>query len=385
MNKKTISVILSVLFAGILTGCNAISAAEPENINLAEKPAVTTTAAKTPVSNTITFSAAEPEITITKGGSYTVTGSVKNGRLIISAGNEAVTLTFKDADITSERGPALRIRSAKSVEVVLPKDTDSFLTSSTRDDDSAAIASNAELTISGEGSLTLSSNGSGIDTNKVLNMKGGSLTVSKSEEGIEAAEVNVTDGNITITSREDGINALRQYSQSGGRVYIDCGGEGLDSRIYVSGGSLIIEGTRGLPIEFEREFEITGGTIFTTGSTFGSGRNVFPTGGDQTFVAANVSAGIDDVISVKDSKGNDVASLVAAKKTSVIFVSNAALKAGETYTITVTDSETETTAATVKAGEKPATQTSPRYDDDDDWDDRYDDDYYDDDRYDWDD
>ncbi|MDR0903257.1 MAG: carbohydrate-binding domain-containing protein [Ruminococcus sp.] len=403
MNKKIISVLVSVILAGVLAGCNNINPTGPEKVSLAEISAADYAADITPTATTagkIEFSAANPEITITKGGSYTVTGSVKNGRLIVNAGSEAVTLTLDDVDITSERGPALRIRSAKSVEIKLPKDTNSVLTSTTRDDDSSAIYSLSDLTVSGSGSLTLSSNGAGIDASRKFNMNGGTLTVAKSEEGIEAAEVNVKGGTISITSREDGINIdgadrTEKYSQTGGKVYINAGGDGLDSKIYVSGGTLIIEGSTRLdnmPIEFERVFEVTGGTIFTTGSTFGTGRNVFPTGGKQTFIAANVAAGAGDTISVKDKSGNEIASLITAKKVSVIFVSAAKLKSGESYTVTVKDAQTEkeTTAGTVTAGVKPSVKTPPRYDDDyydDDWDDYYDDDRYDyDDRYDdWDD
>ncbi|MDR0903416.1 MAG: hypothetical protein LBM59_02150, partial [Ruminococcus sp.] len=170
------------------------------------------------------------------------------------------------------------------------------------------------------------------------------------------------------------------FNMMGGKVYVNCGGDGLDSRIYVSGGTLIIEGSTRLdntPIDFERNFEIQGGTIFTTGSTFGNGRTVFPTGGTQTFIAAAVSANTNDIITVKDSAGNEAASLVSAKATSVIFVSTSALKAGETYTVTVTDGQTgaEVSTVTVIAGETPQTaSTRPNYGDDD-WDDDYDDDY----------
>jgi hypothetical protein len=363
--------------------------------------AVTAPAETAFAGNVIEFTAANPELTVTEGGNYIVKGSVTNGRLIVNAGaNAVVTLTFSDVNITSERGPALRIRSAKSVEIILPKDTNSVLTSTTLDDDSAAISSFSDLTISGEGGLTLSSYGSGIESSRVFNMKGGALIVAKSEEGIEASQVNVSGGTISISSREDAVNVdggydTEKFNMTGGRVYINCGGDGLDSRIYISGGTLIIEGSTRLdntPIDFERNFEISGGTVFTTGSTFGNCRTVFPTGGTQSFIAVNAAADIDDVITVKDSAGNEVASLISAKKTSVIFVSTSALKAGESYTVTVTDAQTGTVSSTVtvKAGEKPqAATTRPNYGDgyyDDDWDDRYDDDYYDDDRYDdWDD
>ncbi|MDR0974253.1 MAG: carbohydrate-binding domain-containing protein, partial [Ruminococcus sp.] len=430
MRMKFYAALLSLALAGALTGCTdtELSAYSDgnENVNIADRlketntsdtsvefeaeqmglPETITTivssseaaAVTQPVTastaSTLEFTASKPEITISKGGNYTIKGSTANGRLIISAGTQAVTITLSDVNITSERGPALRIRSAKSVTINLPKDTNNVLSSTAYDDDSAAISSFADITVSGEGSLTLSSNGSGLDSERIFNMKGGSLTVQGSEEGIEASQVNVSGGTISITSREDGINVdgaynTEKFNMTGGKVYINCGGDGLDSRVYVSGGTLIIEGSTrydNYPIEFERNFEITGGTIITTGSSLRNIRTAYPTGGTQTYVAAYINAQNGDTVSIKDSDGNEIASLIPAKAVSAIFVSNSLLVKGDTYTVSVTDAQTGVTskAATVKAGSNaiapqtpqattpatpPAQGTNPPY--------YYDDDYYD--------
>jgi hypothetical protein len=310
--------------------------------------------------NILEFTAANPEITVTKGGNYVVTGSTANGRLVVNAGTEAVTLTLQDVSIESQTGSAIRVRSAGSVEIIIPEGSNSVLISSA-DDDAEAISSNSDLTISGGGGLQLSSNGNGIHSDSTFTMTGGTVMINRAEEGIEAAKIIVTGGSIAISSFEDGINvsdgtfSADSYNQSGGRVYINASGDGLDSNniINITGGTLIIEGpTAGdnAAIDFDRAMIVDGGTVIAVGSR---GMNVYPTGGSQTFIAANISANAGETVIARDTDENEIAAIVLSKSIGNVIISTAALTEGETVNIYVSGDSGERLAATVVAGEEP--------------------------------
>jgi hypothetical protein len=405
------SILCVILITALLCGCNQNAANElssetfppticPEETiqTTASAPAELITTSEAPPAsvsengNNLEFSAANPEITITKGGNYVVTGSATNGRLVINAGNEAVTVTLQDVSIESETGSAIRVRSAGSVEIILPEESNSVLISSVRDDDkSEAISSNSDLTISGGGAVSLSSNGNGIHYDRTFTMEGGTVTINRAEEGIEAPQINITGGNIAISSFEDGINVsdsafnADSYNQSGGRVYINAAGDGLDSnnKINITGGTLIIEGPTArdnAAIDYDRVFNIDGGTVIAVGSR---GMNVYPTGGSQTFVTANIAADLGDIIIARDIDGNEIAAIVLSKRIENVFMSTSAIEAGETVNIYVSEDGKERLAQTVVAGEKPQIgfQGSPFNSGEEPFfwdDDRFDDDRYDD-------
>ncbi|MDR0943167.1 MAG: carbohydrate-binding domain-containing protein [Ruminococcus sp.] len=362
MKKSILAVILILsLFSACTQNSEAVVVPSTET---ATQTAVTVNTTNTHEidSNILEFTAANPEITVTKAGNYVVTGSTTNGRLVINAGDEAVTLTLQDVSIESETGSAIRVRSAGSVEIILPEQSNSVLISSVRDDDnSEAISSNSDLTISGGGGLTLTSNGNGIHSDRTFTMNGGTVMINRAEEGIEAATINITGGSIAITAFEDGINVsdgaynADSYNQSGGRVYINAAGDGLDSNneINITGGTLIIEGPTArdnAAIDYDRAFNIDGGTVIAVGSR---GMNVYPTSGTQTFIGANIAANAGDTVIARDAAGNEIAAIVLSKKVENVFISTSALVKGETVNIYVSEDSGERFAQTAVAGEAP--------------------------------
>jgi hypothetical protein len=361
MKKSIFSVILILSLFSACTGNN--EAVVVPSTETATQTAATVNTPNTPDndSNILEFSASNPEITISKGGNYVVTGSTTNGRLVINAGDEAVTVTLQDVSIESETGSAIRVRSAGSVEIILPEGSNSVLISSVREDDnSEAISSNSDLTISGGGAIQLSSNGNGIHSDRAFTMNGGTVMINRAEEGIEAAQINITGGNIAISSFEDGINVsdgaynADSYNQSGGRVYINSAADGLDSNnaVNITGGTLIIEGPTArdnAAIDYDRTFNIDGGTVIAVGS---KGMNVYPTGGSQTFISANIVANSGCTVVARDTDGNEIAAIVLSKPIENVFMSTSALTAGETVNIYVIDDNEETLAATVVTGER---------------------------------
>ena len=106
------------------------------------------------------------------------------------------------------------------------------------------------------GTVNISAGDDAVHADRVLtignNGKGPDLTVTKSEEGLEGTVVNINGGSIKVTSSDDGINAANSddaypdiaYSVNitGGNVSVTSGGDGIDSNgnINLTGGSTSI-------------------------------------------------------------------------------------------------------------------------------------------------
>ena len=126
-------------------------------------------------------------VTISQAGTYILSGTATNGRIIVSADKTAeIKLIFNGVDITCADNAPLLVSKAKKVYIVLEDGTENVLTDSASyslgEDDSntdGAIFSKADLTINGSGTLTVNAN-----------YKHG--IVSKDD-------LVITDGNINVT------------------------------------------------------------------------------------------------------------------------------------------------------------------------------------------
>ena len=157
-------------------------------------------------------------VTISKAGTYVISGSLSDGSIIVEAGkNDIVKLVLENAEIKSSKAPAVYSSKSKKTIIILPEGTESTLSDGTsyidENDDSApdaALFCKDDLTISGSGTLNV--NGSaknGITCKDILRITGG--------------VINVTAANHGITGRDD-------LSVSGGVISVDAkGGDGLRS------------------------------------------------------------------------------------------------------------------------------------------------------------
>lgn len=176
-------------------------------------------------------------VTISQAGTYILSGTAANGRIIVAADKKAeVKLIFNGLDITCSDNAPLLVSKAKKVYIVLEDGTENVLTDgasySLGEDDSntdGAIFSKADLTINGGGTLTVNAN-----------YKHG--IVSKDD-------LVITDGNINVTSASTAIEGKDSVKISGGTFNISAGTNGIKSTnkeesdkgfISVTGGSFDI-------------------------------------------------------------------------------------------------------------------------------------------------
>lgn len=124
------------------------------------------------------------------------------------------------------------------------------------------------------GTFSLYSNDDAIHADGTLCVSGGTIDVSHCYEGLEGDRVTVSGGTISILATDDGINATATSGVgieiAGGRVYIYCSGDGLDSNsrtayqgIVFTGGDVVIISDSGgnSTIDTEAGYSYSGGRV----------------------------------------------------------------------------------------------------------------------------
>ena len=197
-------------------------------------------------------------ITITSGGTYRLSGEY-NGQVKIEAGkSDTVRLVLDNAKITNSTGAAINVVSAAEAIIYTAAGTTNTVadeanyTATGDNDPDAAIYSTANLTLAGEGSLSVKgSYEEGIHTTGGLVIASGTLEVNAANTGIKGKDyVDITGGIVNVTAAQDGIKSTNTDDESlgftrlsAGSVTVSAGDDGLKAphTLEISGGTLSIE------------------------------------------------------------------------------------------------------------------------------------------------
>ncbi len=230
--------------------------------SVAEDSAATITLADNKISVSGSGVKVEDNIaTITRGGEYTVTGSISDGQIVVDAEND-VNLIMENADITYDAGDAIYIKNG-DVTITLAEDSENSVTSGNESSEkledsdeeeseneeseneesgeedsesdeekeqkesmSAAIFSKDDLVIEGSGSLNVASYYyNGIQSKDTVMINSGEITVTAVNDGIKGKEgVAVSGSTLNITAEADGIQSDMDMDISGGDITIVTGG-----------------------------------------------------------------------------------------------------------------------------------------------------------------
>lgn len=170
--------------------------------------------------------------TITKEGTYILSGNLNDGMIIINTGkSEKVQLVFNGVSIHSATCAPLYIQQTDKVFITLAPSTENTLSNGgtfTAIDESnidAVIYSKEDLTINGDGKLTVTSpGGHGIVSKDELTVTGGSFVIDTASHGITGKDgIGLTNANMTITAGKDGIQADNHDDAALGYIYIKSG------------------------------------------------------------------------------------------------------------------------------------------------------------------
>lgn len=204
-------------------------------------------------------------LTITQAGTYVLTGSGKNIKLVVEAADtDQVHLVFQNLTLEGE-GSLLKINKAQEVVISLAEGSQNALTESQASDDEkvkATIHSQVPLTLNGTGNLTLTAlTKNALEVEDDLKVLGGTYTVKAANHGfkaegaldIEAATLTIEAGkdglhaehdetteraNVTlnptqlsIAATEDGVDAGNELTIKGGTITVSQSEEGLEARV----------------------------------------------------------------------------------------------------------------------------------------------------------
>lgn len=188
-------------------------------------------------------------VTLTEEATYIISGELTDGMLIVDAPDTAkLQLVFNGVDIKSQSSAALYILEADKVFLTLAKGTSNTLEnggSFTAIDDNnldGALFSKQDLTLNGEGALTVTSPaGHGIVCKDDLVITGGNYTVNSASHGLDANDsVRLTNANLTIDAGKDAIHCENSDDAAQGFVYIAGGsvkaeaeGDGIAAGAYM--------------------------------------------------------------------------------------------------------------------------------------------------------
>lgn len=169
-------------------------------------------------------------ITISKGGDFTVTGTLADGQIAVNALDEngdkdKVKLRLSGASITNSSGPAISVTAADELFITLTDGTENSLTDSeTYSDESidGCIYSKDDIEIKGSGSLNINANhGHGIKSNDSLEIGNGSININSKNDGLHANEtILISGGTLNIDAVGDGIQAEEILNITGGDINV---------------------------------------------------------------------------------------------------------------------------------------------------------------------
>lgn len=305
------------------------------------------------------------DLTLNGTGSLTISTSAGHGvvskdDLVITGGNYEITaashgLSGKDSVAIADG--SFRITAGKDA-----------VHSANDDDDTVGWVYIAD------GTFFLEAESDGIEALNEISIVGGTLTIAKSYEGLEARLINISGGTIDITASDDGLNATDKRTSTqetepenaqdfGGRkalhndaniyisngvVRIDAEGDGIDSNghLTVSGGEIYVLGSSSGgdgALDYDLSATITGGIVVAAGQSamavnFGGSSTQ---GSILINSVAQQQAGTDVIL--LDANGEELLAHTIGKGYNSVVVSCPAIAVGETYTLKMGTEETQIT------------------------------------------
>lgn len=173
-------------------------------------------------------------VTITTAGKYSLSGTLDNGQIVVdSAAKEPVQLLLDGVSIHNESGAAIAVMDAEEVIVILADGSENQLSdganyvfpSADEDEPNATLFSKTDMTISGNGALTVNANyNDAIASKDGLIISGGDFTINSVDDGIRGRDyLIIQDGSFTISAQGDGLKSDNPDDESRGYIKIEGG------------------------------------------------------------------------------------------------------------------------------------------------------------------
>ncbi len=240
-------------------------------------------------------------LTISKAGTYVLSGNLNGYVLVNAAKTDDVRIVLNGVTITSTKTAPIQVYQADQVMISLEKGTTNTITdakygtatNAAGDEITAAIFSKEDLIINGEGKLVVNAkNNDAITSKDDLIIISGNIVVNAVDDGLVGKDsVQIAGGTISVTATGDGIKSTNDTDAGEGYVLINGG------TITVSSGDDAVKG--------EQQVIIAAGTVNITKSVEGiEAMDIVLAGG-----TVNVVASDDGINASGKTSGNTVSIL----------------------------------------------------------------------------
>ena len=260
-------------------------------------------------------------VTITAAGTYSVSGTLNKGQILVNSTDaEKVNIILNGATITNTSSAPIFILNAEKTVISLASGTVNTLTDGSTyvyadaqtTEPNAAIFSNDDLTINGEGALVVNANyNNGIASDDDLKITGGTLTVTAVNDGIKGkSSLTVKGGVITVNAGSDGLQSQDDedpekgtISIEGGTLYINAGLDGIqaETSLVISDGNISITSGGGSAYGSATGNWGNRGGMLQPGGNTTTASTVESTKGLKAGVSVTVAGGVITIDSADDS------------------------------------------------------------------------------------
>ncbi len=275
MNKK----LTAILASSILLSGLAMSSCSGEDSILKNATKIDLTGEGVECSSDSVSVDENNKITISKPGTYAVSGTLDDGQLFVDCEDEgAVNIILNNASITNNDGSCIVIKNASDAAITLYEGTLNTLTDGENyvfedpedDEPDAVVFTKEDLTFSGAGKLVVNGNyAGGIYSKDGLIISEGEYEINSADHGIKGKDfLTVNGGNISVHALGDGIKSTNSDNETVGYVEINGGTLSIysedeaiqaETKVVVNGGEVILESTN-------NGIKCAGSIIFNGGS-----------------------------------------------------------------------------------------------------------------------
>lgn len=347
INKKVCAAAVSA--AMLVTGfsampvCAAVDGVEMTAVITLNGDSITAEGSNVTVEGTVA--------TITASGSYEISGTLNAGQIRVAVPDETVDaetvkLYLNGATITGATDAAIYVVNAENTSLNLVAGTENYLyDGTTYTETTAVIYAKDDITVKGEGSLTVTAlTQQGIHCNNDLKINGGDIRIdTELEDALRGkTSVEINGGSLNINAEGDGIKSTQgDVFITGGVHEVKAGNDAVqgETSLTISGGELLANGDRSLTCA-TAAVTITGGTVLATAT---DNQPAAVTAAQPVmllnFAAEQVK---DQELTISDTTTNGVVlSMKPDKKFTYVLASAPGFAVGGVYSLTLTNNGTD--------------------------------------------
>ncbi|MDL1896313.1 carbohydrate-binding domain-containing protein [Anaerolineae bacterium CFX7] len=198
--------------------------------------------------------------TITAAGTYQLQGKLTDGQIIVDTDDaEPVKLVLNGVNLANSKSAPLFINNAAKAIILLADNSENFISDASeyvyenadQDEPNAALFSDTDLTIAGNGTLTVQANfNDGIASKDGLVIDGGNISVTAADDGIRGKDyLVVQNGALTVKAGGDALKADNDEDAAKGYISIEngefnltAGGDGMaaESNVTIAAGKFTL-------------------------------------------------------------------------------------------------------------------------------------------------